>query len=256
MPDYSDWKHIFKSPWCPVTGEIPGISYSGFDSDGTGPDDPLDQLATVIEDSRKLLEIDLIELAAPPPSTLEYIKLIQSIFGSSRGIYQYLDCYKYSDGYTPLKFTEKIIASANDCLGFDIPGFIILAVLAIKEAYRQAYSLVMYDDNSVNPAKAVELLREAEKLAAEEEYKNKIQIIKPLADKEIEAQKHRSNGGIKRAEIYTEMNKKLVARAEELRVKHPHWSIRAASIQLAKENEDDSFERIRKIKGIIDIFKK
>ena len=257
MTDYSDWEHIFKSPWCPVTGEIPGISYSGFDFDGAVPDDPLDQLATVIEDSRKLLEIDLIEFADPSPSTLEYINLIRSIFGSSRGIYQYLDYYKYGDGFNHLKFTEKIIASANDYLELEVPGSIILSVLAIKEAYRQAYNLVMYNDESVNSGKAVELLREAEKLAEEEEYENKIQFIKPLAEKELEAQKHRSNGGKINAENYAykydELN--LISRAKDLKDKRPELRIRSAANILEKET-GISFETIRKIKGIKDLFKK
>lgn len=293
MTDYSDWEYIFTSSWCPVSGEIPGAPNS-FELEGSLSEDPLDRLGLVIEESRRLLQVypcfpfdlleyddkrpnmtreeyekaylnDIEEAAANAPSdTLGYIGLIRSIFASSRSIYQYLDYYKYGPGYVEQRFTKQLIDSARSIFPRKTPGFVILAVLAIEEAYYQAYDLVLYDKKP-NPEKAFHLLWAAEKMAAVDDYvdlekfsgdlENKIQEIEPLAAKELAAQRHRQEGGKEKARLYAEKNQLLIRRAEELKNKRPKLSRRSAA-KIIENETGVSLETIRKIKEIKDLFPK
>ena len=90
--------------------------------------------------------------------------------------------------------------------GIKAPNYVVLAVLAIKEAYSQAQNLVLYDTPS-NISKALYLVREAQKLFDDKEYRSLVDEVEEL---EPLAKSH-----IKQSIGFKDHNKKSASRAAE-----------------------------------------
>jgi hypothetical protein len=255
VPDYSDWRYIFTSSWDAVTGEIPGDWVCG---EGIIPEDPLDQLGTIMKRSREILYLEFLNTDDPaftcntkvlspadhfeiqeeihkaaadiaengPQITPGYIKLVRYIFGSSRGIYQYLDYY---DGP---ECTDKVVESARHIVPRETPAYIILAVLALKFSYMEAGCLVLHEKQP-NLPKAWVLLHAAEQAEGQET----IEYLTPLAERERRTREGRAKGAKTTQAKTAPSREDCRALAKKLRDAHPTWKPHRVAKHVSEEKK-------------------